>query len=251
MHSRPPASTAARRASAIVSGFSRSRAPRTTIGAPAAAATTAPASGPHTTSGRRVCGRQERRDLGDRLRAPDRGLGLDLAQPRPGRGVAQLAGPEQERHEPVGDLDRAVGERRRRVGRHQPDGAAAGEAAAGLKAGEHVGGVDSLARQQLGGQPRAGQPAGDVVLEVGVEAAVAGLELGCHAQREHRAVQRVEVRGAPPPRRGRAPGDGVPGSAASETACSSEMYSPRRESLGSLPAATAACTAACTRPSRN
>jgi hypothetical protein len=135
---------------------------------------------------------QQRRDLGDRLRPSDGGLGLDPAQ-LGCTGGAQLAGSEQEGHEPVRDLHRAVGKRGGGVRGDQPDGAAAREAAAGLKAAQDVRGMHAIAGQQLGGEPGAGQPTGDIVLEVGVEPSVAGLQLGRHAQRQHRAVQRIQA----------------------------------------------------------
>ena len=136
--------------------------------------------------------RQQRGDLGDRVHAPHLRLGIDPPQARPGRR-AQVAGPEQEGHEPVGHLDGPVGERRQGVHGHQTDRATAREATARLKAGQDIGRVDPLARQQLGGEARTGQPPGDVVLEVGVQAAVAGLQLRRDAQRQHRAVERVEA----------------------------------------------------------
>ena len=136
--------------------------------------------------------RQQRRDLGNRVDAADGGLGLDLAQAGPGRGAPEVARPEQEGHQPVGDLDRTVGERRCYVRGDEPDRPAAGEAAARLKAAEYIRRVDPLAREQFGGQARAGEPPRHVVLEIGVEPAVARLQLGRHAQRQHRAVQGVE-----------------------------------------------------------
>ncbi len=100
---------------------------------------------------------------------------------------------EQERRQPVGDLHRAVGERGRAVERQQPDQAAGGQRAGGGEAAEHVAAPDALAGQQVGGEARAGEPAGDVVLEVGVQEAVAPVQLGRRADGQDRAVERVEA----------------------------------------------------------
>ena len=138
-------------------------------------------------------GGQQRGDLGHRLLAPDRGIRVDAPQPRPGDRAAQIARSQQEGGEAIGHLDRPVGQRRCRVGGDEADRAAAGQTGAGLEARQHVGRVHALPAQQVGRQPWAGQAAGDVVLEVGVETAVARLQLRCRAQGEHGAVKRVEA----------------------------------------------------------
>jgi hypothetical protein len=136
---------------------------------------------------------QHGRDLGYGVLAPARGIGLDPAQPRAGCRAAEVAGAEQEGDETVGDLDGTIGQRTGGVGADQPDRAAAGKAGGGFEARQHVGRVHPLSGQQLGRQPGAGQPAGDVVLKVGVQAAVARLQLRRRAQCQHRAVQCIQA----------------------------------------------------------
>ena len=57
---------------------------------------------------------------------------------------------------------------------------------------QHVRAVDARALEQVGDEPRAGQPARDVVLQVRVEEAVARVQLGRGADAQHREVERVE-----------------------------------------------------------
>ena len=74
----------------------------------------------------------------------------------------------------------------RRIAPRRRSGERAGEA------GEHVGGVTPSPDEQLAEQARAGEPARDVVVQVGEQAAVAGVQLGRGAEAEHRGVERVE-----------------------------------------------------------
>ena len=57
---------------------------------------------------------------------------------------------------------------------------------------------DAVAGEQVGDEPRAGEPARDVVVQVGEQAAVARVELGRGGEAEHGGVERVE----PEPRGG-------------------------------------------------
>jgi hypothetical protein len=122
------------------------------------------------------------------------GIGREPSQ-RPRRsGLGEPAARAQdERGQPVGDLHRPVGEWQRRVRREQPDRAQAGEVGLGSEAGEHVRALDALAGEQVRGQARARHAACDVVLQVGVEEAVAAVQLGGGADGEDRGVEGVEV----------------------------------------------------------
>ena len=116
---------------------------------------------------------------------------LDHAQPA-GRGRVVHADAEQVRGEPVAQLDRALGERRLRVARHA-DRPLRAQRRRALEGEHHVGGRDAVAAQQVADEARAGELAGDVVLQVGVQAPVARVELGRRADREHRGVEQVEA----------------------------------------------------------
>ena len=176
---------------------SRSRTSSSTSATPAAVATIAAASGPHTTSGRRVSVRQRARDLLDRFLAtarcgPAPSAAARRIADRRARLQQTLPGSEQERGQPVGDLHRPVGERHRRVRREQPDRADGRQPGVGREAREHVAAVDAVAAQQARDEPRARQPSGHVVLEVGVQPPVARMQLGRGAHREHGGVERVQ-----------------------------------------------------------
>ena len=115
---------------------------------------------------------------------------------------------EQEGRQPVGELHRTVRQGDSRVGRQQADRPDVREARRRTKAGEHVRGGHAVAGEQARRQPRAGQPAGDVVLQVGVDASKPRIELGRRADRHDRALEGVE----PEPRGGgRQPWIGVRG----------------------------------------
>ena len=92
-----------------------------------------------------------------------------------------------------------VAERRRAVGVDEAHRAVRGAAARVLEAGEHVGGGDAVAREQPRDEPRARQPARDVVVQVGEQAAVARVSSGA-AQRPSTAVSSAS---SPRPRRRR------------------------------------------------
>ena len=117
-----------------------------------AVATIAAASGPQTASGRRVSAASSRATSATASSRPDAtGVRVDAAQRDRRAGVAQVVvGAEQERGHAVGDLDGAVGQRRRPVGQHEPQRAAGGERRGGGEAGEHVGALDALAGEQVG-----------------------------------------------------------------------------------------------------
>ena len=180
-------------------------------------------------------GLQRARHLGDGLvaagdarlrrrtrRSGDRRAGLE----QPG------ARAEHERRQPVGELDRAVGER------HRPDRAraagsrrAATSRASGAKHASTSRALDAARRSA--GSPTSrglGQPPGDVVLQVGVQPAVARMQLRRRADRQHRRVERVE----PEPIDRRASARvGVlrrRGRRRASAPASSEMYSPRSAS---------------------
>ena len=53
--------------------------------------------------------------------------------------------------------------------------------------------LDAVAGQQARDQARAGEAPRDVVLQVGIQAAIAGMKLGRRAHRQHRGVERVEA----------------------------------------------------------
>ena len=134
------------------------------------------------------------RDLGDRLVAPDDArLQRDAAQSDRRAGLEQpRARSEDERRQPVGELHRAVGERHGRIGHEQTDRADRHEPGIWGKACEHVVRLDAVAGQEARDQPRTGQSPRDVVLQVGVQPAVARVEFGRRADRQHRRVERVE-----------------------------------------------------------
>ena len=140
--------------------------------------------------------RERRGERRDRLVAARVVVGMrDHAQLAAGRRVVH-ADAEQVRREPVRELDRPLGERRLRVAL-EPDRALRAQRRVALERHHHVGGRDALAGQQVADEPRARQLARDVVLEVGVQAAVARVELRRRADREHGGVEQVE-----PERRG-------------------------------------------------
>ena len=144
-------------------------------------------------------GGEEGRDLGDRLLAA-RALGRHRLAPQAAAAerVQGRAQPEQEGGQRVGDLDGAVAERRRALALDQAQRARAPQRAAMPEAGEHVGGGDAVAHEQLGDQPRAREAARDVVVQVGEQPAVAGVQLRRRAEPEHRGVEGVQ----PEPRAG-------------------------------------------------
>ena len=146
--------------------------------------------------------------LGDaldrRLAAGGVGVRRHTPQSRVGAHLHQAAaGAQQERGQPVGDLHRAIRERQRGVGIEQAKGPEPGKARVRAEAGQHVDAGDPLPHQQLGRQARAREAAGHVVLEVGVEAPVARVQLGRGAHRQHRAVQRVQPQALRRGRQGR------------------------------------------------
>ena len=73
--------------------------------------------------------------------------------------------------------------------------------AAWPKHAEHVGGRDALAGEQVADEPRAREPARDVVVQVGEQAPVARVQLGRGAEAEDRGVERVEAEARAPRRR--------------------------------------------------
>ena len=99
---------------------------------------------------------------------------------------------EQHRREPVGHLHRALGQRRLRIA-HQLQRAEPAQPSVGVERGHHVGRTQPFALEQLADEPRARQLARDVVLQVGVQAAVARVELGRRAYREHRGLQQIQA----------------------------------------------------------
>ena len=112
-----------------------------------------------------------------------------------------------------------------------------------------VGGREAFALEQLPDEPRARELARDVVLQVGVQAPVARVELGRRADREHRGLQQVEAerarRRSAAARRRRT----TLSPCVSRSATSSEMYSPRNGSPGSGSEPATRSTAAITRRS--
>ena len=182
-------------ASASASGRSRSRTSISTSGAPAAVATIAAASGPHTTSGRCVSACSEQAtsatassrpvDAAAAAHAPQRdrraGLGSPVRAPSmnaasrsaslTGRSASGIAGSGDEQ------ADRAQAQQPARPGRStraRP-------------------GVDAVAREQARRPAAAAKPPGDVVLQVGVQPPVARVQLGRRAHRQRRGVERVEA----------------------------------------------------------
>jgi hypothetical protein len=126
--------------------------------------------------------------------ARDRQPRVDAPQRRRRAGLGEAAArAEQVGREPVGDLHRAVGERDRAVGLEQPQRAGAREPGGDAERRQHVRAVDARALEQVGDEPRAGEPARDVVLQVRVEEAVARVQLGRGADAQHREVERVEA----------------------------------------------------------
>ena len=152
-HSNACSSAAASVASASASGRSRSRTSIRTSGAPAAVATIAGASGPHTTSGRCVSDCSERATSATASSRPVMpGCGCDAPQRDRRAGLEQpRARAEHERRQAVGELDRAVGERHRRIGDEQPDRAERQQPGVGGEAGEHV--ARSRRRRRPAGSP--------------------------------------------------------------------------------------------------
>ncbi len=124
-------------------------------------------------------------------RRRERPVEVHAPQARLGRGRVQ-ARAEQQRGEPVGHLDEAVGERPGGVSVEQPDRAGAaqrrgvGEAREDRVAGPALGG------EQPRDQPRGGELARDVVVQVREQPPVAGAELGGRAHREHLGVELPE-----------------------------------------------------------
>ena len=151
--------------------------------------------GPDHEQGQVGVGGQQSLDLGHGFGAPaPPGGGPDPAQGGRGRRGHHLRlGPEHERGEPVGDLDAAVGEGNRRIRAQRADRAQARKPSLIGKAVQYVGLADPLIGQQGGDEPLTGQPPRDVVLQVGVQTPVAGMQLGGDADRQHRGVERVEA----------------------------------------------------------
>ena len=135
-------------------------------------------------------------------RAP---AGPAAAAGAPPAGRLVHADAEQVGGEAVGDLDRALGERRLGVAARGGPRRALRSGPSRSKASHHVGRRDAVALEQVADEPRARQLARDVVLQVGVEAAVARVELRRGADGEHRGVEQVE------PERGRRLGEAVVG----------------------------------------
>ena len=137
--------------------------------------------------------RQQRAHQRHRLLAPGRVRGdRDHPQARRLRGLVHP--PAQQRGgEPVGDLHRALRERRLRVAQ-QLQRAQVPQAAVEVEGAHHVRRRQALALQQLADEPRRRELARHVVLQVGVEPAVARVELGRGAHREHRGLQRSSPR---------------------------------------------------------
>ena len=113
----------------------------------------------------------------------DRRAGLEQARARS----------EDERRQAVCELGRAIGERHGRIGLEQPDRADRHESRIGGKARKHVVRLDTFAGQQTRDQARAREAPRDVVLQVGIQTAIAGMKLGRRAHRQHRGVERVEA----------------------------------------------------------
>ena len=126
-------------------------------------------------------------------------------EPQPRRGGQLVeAGAEQVRGEPVGDLQRALGERRLRVA-EQLDRAEPAQRPVEVEARHHVGGGHALALEQVPDEARARELAGDVVLQVGEQPPEARVELRRRAGGEHRGVEQVQ------PERGGDGGEAVVG----------------------------------------
>ena len=133
----------------------------------------------------RRAGPRPRRDPGHRpLKATARRRGSPSAR--------CSARAEQDAGEPVGDAHGALGERDRRVAVVEAQRAARAQRRVGGEAAQDVGAGHARRLEQLGHEPRRGVLAGDVVLQVGEQAAVARVELRRRAQPEHRGVERVE-----------------------------------------------------------
>ena len=146
---------------------------------------------------------------------------LDHPQPRRLRRLVH-APAEQCGREPVGDLHRTLGERRLRVA-EQLERAEVAEPAVGVEGPHHVGGGEPLALEQLADQARARELARDVVLQVGVEAPVARVELGRRADREHRGLEQVQAERASTTACRRSSASDAESPCVSRSATSSEM----------------------------
>ena len=167
---------------------------RSRAGAPAAAATTAAASGPQTTSGRSVSAASSRATRSTVSSRPASGWGTAR---RSGSGAPTSARPPSAASRKAASLSATL------TGRSTSgtESSAASRRTAPRvesarprsEAPEHVGPSDSLAREQVGHQPRARQPARDIVLEVGVQAPEAGMQLGRRTDRQRRRVERVQA----------------------------------------------------------
>ena len=129
-----------------------------------------------------------RRAVPDQAQAPAAG---GSSMPTPSRCAARRSR----------ELDRALGERRLRVAAERGSRPARAAARRARSASITSAGRDAVARQQVADEPRAGELARDVVLQVGVQAAVARVELRRRADREHGGVEQVEPERAPRPRR--------------------------------------------------
>ena len=109
------------------------------------------ASGPQTTSGSRVSRREQQRELLRPTPRARRPAGAATRRSRAAGGrLGELAGSEQERGQPVGDLDRPVGERWPSASAvEQPDRAGRDSGAAGSKHSSTSAALDAVVGQQV------------------------------------------------------------------------------------------------------
>ncbi len=178
-------------ASAIVSRCSSSRTCTTASGRSCAFASSDSASGPARTIGSRVSCRSIARTARTASSRPGSCAGIATRRTRGGGGQLVHPGTEQVRGHPVGDLDRALGERRLRV-TEQAQRAGPAQRGVAVERRHDVRRRHALALEQVPDEPRARQLARDVVLQVRVQPAVARVELGRRADAEHGGVQQVE-----------------------------------------------------------
>ena len=224
----PPSATRPRSSAAISAASRRSCGSRaatastSTSGRPAAAATMPGASGPATKQRHGRLEREHGGELGDALR-PAELIPRRRARPRCGgragcRRGRRRAGSRQA----LGGLRAALGERHRRVAVGDAERAARAQARRAVEAREHVRGGEARALEQARDQPRARQAPREVVVQIAEQPAVARVQLGRRAEREHAALDGAQPeqrrggrRGARRCRRSRS-------SRASRTAASSE-----------------------------
>ena len=178
-------------ASAITSRVSRSRTWTATSGRPNAVASSESASGPASTIGRWLSRLSSAVTIATASSRPGACAG-SVDHPQAGRLRGLVHPPaEQHRRQPVGDLDRALGQRRLRVA-HQLQRAEPAQPSVGVERAHHVGRAQPFALEQLADEPRARQLARDVVLQVRVQAAVARVQLGRRAHRQHGGLEQIQ-----------------------------------------------------------